>query len=140
MAKDNTLIGLAEMNPESVGAMASIEGVEVMDIRHKGKSMLHVLQQAQNAPISEHPHRIQRLDQYPAYKQEFKQVKGFLTQLAEKSNIGMENLASKKQINQYLSWYYKLNNTNLESVDLLNGWRNDIVGDALNKFAQNKFK
>lgn len=140
VAKDHTLIGLAEINPVSVGAMASIEGVEVMDIRHKGKAMLQVLKQAEEAPNEEHPKRIQRLDQYPAYKQVFKKVKAFLVSLAEQANIGMENLASKKQINQFLSWHYKLNGADLASVDLLNGWRKDIVGEQLNQFAQNNFK
>ena len=140
VAKDNTLIGLAECDPASVGAMSSIEGVEVLDIRHKGKAMLEVLSMAAEVPANEHPKRIQRLDQYPAYKQVFKHVKSFLTSIAEKSNIGMENLASKKQINQYLSCYYQLNDTMTSDVDLMNGWRKDVLGDQLDKFAQNKFK
>ncbi|WP_448246501.1 ribonuclease D [Thalassotalea agariperforans] len=140
IAKDNTLIGLAECNPSSIGAMSSIEGGEVLDIRHKGKAMLQVLAAAAKIPAAEHPKRIQRLDQYPGYKQVFKHVKSFLTNIAEQSHIGMENLASKKQINQYLSCYYQLNDTNASDVDLMNGWRKAILGDRLDKFAQNKFK
>ncbi|MGJ8693775.1 MAG: ribonuclease D [Thalassotalea sp.] len=140
IAKDHTLIGLAEMNPKSVGAMASIEGVEVNDIRHKGKAMLQVLATANKVEPELHPARIERLDQYPTYKQVFKKVKDYLTGIAKTANVGMENLASKKQINQYLSWHFKVNNTEIAQVDLLNGWRKDIVGDKLAKFAHNNFK
>ena len=69
-----------------------------------------------------------------------KKVKAFLVSLAEQANIGMENLASKKQINQFLSWHYKLNGADLASVDLMNGWRKEIVSEQLNQFAQNNFK
>lgn len=140
VAKDHTLIGLAEYNPKSVGAMASIEGVEVNDIRRKGKVMLQVLAQAEEVAVTEHPKRIDRLDQHPTYKQAFKQVKTFLTAVALEANIGMENLASKKQINQYLSWHFQLNDINDTNVDLMLGWRKNILGNKLDLFAQNKFK
>ena len=140
VAKDHTLIGLAEYNPKSVGAMASIEGVEVNDIRRKGKVMLQVLAQAEEVAVTEHPKRIDRLDQHPTYKQAFKQVKTFLTAVALEANIGMANLPSKKQINQYLSWHFQLNHNTDTNVDLMLGWRKNILGNKLDLFAQNKFK
>jgi ribonuclease D len=53
-----------------------------------------------------------------------------------------ENLASKKQINQFLSWYFKLNNAPeySQSIDVLNGWRNNLFGNKLSTFANNDFK
>ena len=140
VAKDHTLIGLAEYNPKSVGAMASIEGVEVNDIRRKGKVMLQVLAQAEEVAVTEHPKRIDRLDQHPTYKQAFKQVKTFLTAVALEANIGMENLALITEINQYLSWHFQLNDINDTNVDLMLGWRKNILGNKLDLFAQNKFK
>lgn len=142
IAKDHTLIGLAEFNPNSVGAMGSIEGVELLDVRHKGKAMLAVLIAANKVPEVEYPERIARLDQYPGYKQTFKNVKSFLANVAEQANIGMENFASKKQINHYLTWYYKLNTSSkmVNSIDLLSGWRKDILDEKLTQFADNGFK
>lgn len=140
IAKDNTLIALAQYNPKNMGEMAAIEGAEVLDIRHKGKSMLHVLQQATLVDEKEYPKRIARLDQYPGYKQAFKKLKSELNQLAQQANLGIENLASKKQMNQYLSYYYGINNITEQSVDLLNGWRKAIVSETLTTLANNKFQ
>jgi ribonuclease D len=141
IAKDHTLFGLAEKNPTSVGGMMNIEGLEINDIRHKGKAMLQVLRSAEQVDEASYPNSIVRLDQYPGYKQTFKQLKTFLISLAKQANIGMENLASKKQINHYLSWYYQINDAEKlpEKVELLTGWRQQILAGKLQSFADNGF-
>jgi len=141
IAKDHTLMALAERNPINVGAMAKIEGIEVLDVRHKGKAMLSVLKQAEQEQSCNFPNKIARLDEYPGYKQIFKQVKGFILATAEKSGLLPENLASKKQINQYLSWHFQLNDSETaeSSVDILLGWRLALFGEKLNQFAANRF-
>lgn len=142
IAKDHTLIAIAQRNPISVGAMLSIEGIEVLDIKHKGKAMLQVLNQANKVPESEYPQVIIRLDEYPAYKQIFKHVKTFVAAAAKDANLLPENLASKKQINQFLSWHFKINNAenDISAVDILNGWRLELFGEKLKAFANNNFK
>ncbi len=140
IAKDNTLIALAQNNPNNMSDMSVIEGAEVLDIRHKGKAMLNVIKQASQAPSQEHPKRIERLDQYPGYKQAFKVVKSVLTVLAEQAELKIENVASKKQINQYLSFYYHINQVDEASVDLLNGWRKAITLGPLTELANKKFQ
>lgn len=142
VAKDNTLMALAQHNPKNVGAMAGLEGAEVLDIRHKGKAMLHVLKRAEDVAVEDYPEKIVRLDEYPGYKQTYKKVKNFITLIAAESGITVENLASKKQINQFLSWHYKLNNVNnkAQSVDILLNWRKALFGDKLTAFAENDFK
>ena len=142
IAKDHTLMALALRNPISVGAMISIEGVEMLDIKHKGKAMLQVLTQANKIPESEYPEQIIRLDDYPGYKQIFKQVKSFIALAATQAKLLPENLASKKQINQFLSVHFNLNQTTEKNtiVDLLHGWRYEVVGEKLLAFAKNDFK
>lgn len=141
VAKDHTLLALAQYNPKSVGAMAGLEGAEVQDIRHKGKAMLTVLKVANQAPADTYPPRIVRLDQYPGYKQTYKRLKEFLQQIAQAHQLAMENLASKKQMNQFLSWHYKINNADKvpEQVDLIQGWRAQLLAERLTDFANNKF-
>lgn len=142
IAKDHTLFALAQINPSNVGAMSGLEGVELLDIRHKGNAMLTVLKRAgaeQNIallPI------IVRLDEYPGYKQNFKKVKNHINDLSEQTNLQTENLASKKQINQFLSWYFKLNGAenNPQMVDIMRGWRKPLFGDKLLAFVENDFK
>ncbi|MBU2871568.1 ribonuclease D [Colwellia sp. E2M01] len=137
VAKDHTLMALAQSNPASVSAMLSLEGVENQDVRHKGKAMLAVLNQANKAEISTYPEKISRLDEYPGYKQIFKKLKAFLIVAAERKGLTIENVASKKQINQFLTWQFDLNDARAsdDKVDLLTSWRYELFGEALLAFA-----
>lgn len=143
VAKDHTLMALAQSNPASVEAMLKLEGAETLDVRHKGKAMLAVLNQANKADSSSYPDKVQRLDEYPGYKQIFKNLKAFLVASAKNKNLTIENVASKKQINQYLTWQFNLNAAqegNISQVDLLSGWRNELFGDELLTFAKQGYK
>jgi len=142
IAKDHTLLALAQINPSNVRDMANIEGVESLDVRHKGNAMLAVLKRAEEESPAELPAQILRLDEYPGYKQNFKKVKSFINEISEKESLITENLASKKQINQFLSWHFKLNGAehNLHLVDIMRGWRKPLLGDKLLAFVENDFK
>ena len=142
VAKDHTLMALAQSNPNSVSAMLALEGVETLDIRHKGKAMLAVLAQADKAEVSSYPEKITRLDEYPGYKQIFKKVKTFLITACEQNGLAIENVASKKQINQFLTWQFDLNGARNSSanVELITGWRNELLGQTLLDFAQQGFE
>jgi ribonuclease D len=142
VAKDHTLMALAQSNPNSVSAMLALEGVETLDIRHKGKAMLAVLAQADKAEVSSYPKKITRLDEYPGYKQIFKKVKTFLITASEQNGLAIENVASKKQINQFLTWQFDLNGArnSSASVELITGWRNELLGQTLLDFAQQGFE
>ncbi|XQW83694.1 ribonuclease D [Thalassotalea piscium] len=141
IAKDVTLIGLAKANPKSLSAMASIEGVDRLDIRHKGKAMLAVLTMANDVDESDYPEKIIRLDEYPGYKQIFKKIKTFIADVAEKNQLTPENLASKKQINQFLTWHFKLSGECIaqEHVDILRNWRFDLFGEQLLSLSKDNF-
>ena len=142
VVKDNTLMAVAKYNPTDLGMMHGLEGAEVLDIRHHGKAMLSVLNKANEVTLVDYPDKINRLDEYPGYKQIFKSVKAFVNQEADSRGVAVENLASKKQINQFLTWYFKLNGDNLLSVnvDVLQGWRMTLFGEKLKQFAANDFK
>ena len=142
IAKDHTLMALAVYNPISVGAMIGLEGAESLDIKHKGKAMLQVLTKANKTPKEEYPEKVVRLDEYPGYKQIFKQVKILVAAIAADLNLLPENLASKKQINQFLSFHFNINSAKNDNViiDLLHAWRHDILGIKLLAFANNGFK
>jgi len=141
IAKDHTLFALAVHNPDNVGTMASLEGVEMLDVRHKGKAMLTVLQRAEQIDCGEYPEKIVRLDEHPGYKQIFKKVKGFIHEQAESADLLPENLASKKQINQFLSCHFNLNSgSGNQTVELLYGWRKALFGEKLSMFTKNNFE
>ncbi len=142
VAKDHTLMALAQSNPKNMSAMLNIEGAEALDIRHKGKAMLAVLAKAGEVTVNDYPKTIKRLDEYPGYKQIFKNVKAFLTVLSERQGLTIENVASKKQINQFLNWQLNLNGarTSETAVELLSYWRKELFGKALLEFAKQGFK
>ena len=126
--------------------MNKLDGAEVLDIRHKGKAMLAIVQEANQDQEVSYPKKIQRLDEYPGYKQIFKQVKSFISTIGEKHALTIENLASKKQINQFLTWYFDLNEAKKHSEntgvypDILIVWRKELFGKLLQEFAEKGFK
>lgn len=142
IAKDHTLLAVAQYQPSHVGAMSQLDGVETLDVRHRGKSMIRVLKDAEMADEASYPAKVSRLDEYPGYKQIFKKVKQYVTSVAEQSGITVEHLASKKQINQFLSFYFGLNGMaeKRDSVDLLINWRLPLLGEPLIAFADNNFQ
>ncbi|GAA6173522.1 ribonuclease D [Colwellia sp. KU-HH00111] len=145
VVKENTLMAVAKYNPQSLSAMNKIDGAEVLDIRHRGKDMLAVIKQASQVNEADYPQKIQRLDEYPGYKQIFKKVKDLIITIGEKHDLAIENLASKKQINQFLTWHFDLNDAKHLSretgnhPDILHGWRNELFGQSLKHFANNNF-
>lgn len=142
IAKDATLMTMAAKMPKSVGAMANMEGVDILDIRHQGKAILAILNQVRDLPSSYYPKPITRLDNYPGYKQVFKTLKLKAASLAQEHDLDVQVVAGKRQINQFLAWYWQLNEQHLhtEQVDLLNGWRKSLFAKPLIEFAQNNFK
>jgi ribonuclease D len=141
IAKDHTLIAVAQTNPETISAMNRLDGIELFDVRRNGKAMLALLKTIEPDHSDNFPDRIQRLDEYPGYKQIFQQVKSFITKVAKNSDLLPENLASRKQINQYLAWHFQLNNNAVakSSVDILLGWRFTLFGEKLTELGKNQF-
>lgn len=142
VAKDHTLMAVAQHNPDSLSVMENIDGVEMLDVRHKGKAMLAVLQQANQVDVIDYPQKIHRLDEYPGYKQIFKNVKSFLVNAAKDNGMSIENVASKKQINNFLTWQFNLNGARDSEikVELLSDWRDELFGTQLLAFAEQDFK
>ena len=149
VAKDHTLMAIAQYNPQNIEEMNKLQGAELLDIRHKGKAMLSIVKSASQTGESDYPAKITRLDEYPGYKQIFKTVKAFIVAIAEKNSLAIENLASKKQINQFLTWHFNVNDVRalnssvearLPNVDILSGWRNELFGQTLQAFVDNDFK
>ncbi|TRX57125.1 ribonuclease D [Thalassomonas sp. M1454] len=141
VAKDHTLFLIAQRNPNNVGAMAHYDGIDILDIRHKGKAMLAVVREANKLPEQQYPAHITRLDNYPGYKQIFKTFKNYVATLASEQQLDMSVVAGKKQLNQFLSWFWQLNDQHnrTHSVELLNGWRGELFADKLKAFAENGF-
>lgn len=141
VVKEQTLVFMAQFDPKSVGAMANINDIDILDIRHQGKAMLSVLRQTANNEPEQYPLPIVRLDQYPGYKGLYKKIKHLIAEVAENTGLTVEILASKKQINKFISWHLNLNDAqqNQQEVDFLQGWRFELFGQVLQKQAKEQF-
>ena len=81
--------------------------------------------------------KVTRLIDYPDYKKSAKLIKQKITKVAEKVGVPVDVFASKKQINQLLSWHWKLNEQNRSHVlipDLMTGWRSELLGETLKEW------
>lgn len=141
IAKDYSLFYIAQINPETLADMQNIEGVENLDVKHQGNAMLKVLAKASQSLEENYPQVIKRLDDFPGYKEAFKKVKAFIVKKSDEIGLLPENLASKKQINQFLSWHFSINQMqhHPERVDVLQTWREKHFGAELALLAHNKF-
>ena len=98
IAKEHTLLAIAQHMPKTMPAMVSIQGAEVLDIRHQGKAMLSVVRKALDKPVDSYPEKITRLDEYPGYKQIFKKVKAFVASTAENAGLALKIWRRKNKL------------------------------------------
>jgi ribonuclease D len=80
---------------------------------------------------------LKRLIDFPNYKQTAKDIKQKITKVAKANNIPEDVLASKKQVNQLISWNWKLTAeqkmTHIKP-DLLSSWRYGFIKEALKEW------
>ncbi|MFC5076943.1 Ribonuclease D [Vibrio thalassae] len=109
------------------------EGVDPRAIRRHGERIAAIVKHAQQLPEDEHPDKIERLMDFPGYKQVFKKLKDEVKKAAQHSGLATEFLASKKQLNQYLSWIWKYDRDPARLPDVMQGWRLELFGQNLDK-------
>ena len=70
---------------------------------------------------------------YPGYKQLFKKLKDEVKAVSQSTGLATEFLASKKQLNQLLSWVWNNERDPEHLPDVMSGWRLPILGERLDK-------
>lgn len=129
VAKDSELLALASRTPQQISDLHAIKEIHPMVIKRHGKKMLSLV--AQGLSQNDLPSKIQRLVDFSAYKQTFKAIKLLVEQVAEEHQIPKEMIASKKIINQVLSYFWIHQQQSKNPPILLNGWRNELVGKKI---------
>ncbi|CCQ10628.1 Ribonuclease D [Pseudoalteromonas luteoviolacea B = ATCC 29581] len=133
--KEHNMIEIAKRRPTSITSLRNIPGVEPMEVNRYGKDILACVEQGKAIAEHECPERLKRLVDFPEYKKALKNIKHALTDVAKKHDLPFEVLASKKQMNQIISWKWKKSDEQRrqqERPDLFQPWRSDYIGDALN--------
>ncbi len=107
------------------------EGFDIRAIRRHGERIVAMVRQAQKLSKEEWPESIDRLMDYPGYKQQFKLLKDEVKKASQASGLATEFLASKKQLNQFLSWVWKKERNPERLPDVMQGWRKELLGNKL---------
>ncbi|MGC9458688.1 ribonuclease D [Vibrio genomosp. F10] len=112
------------------------EGIDFRSVRRHGARLVSMVKSAQQTPEDEYPAPIDRLMDHPGYKQLFKHLKDEVKKTSTQSGLATEFLASKKQLNQLLSWVWKNDRDPSRLPDVMQGWRLELMGENLNKLVK----
>ena len=135
--KEHNMTEIAKRGPSSLNALRQIPGVEAIEVNRSGVDIIKCIEVAKAVPDAEHPEVLKRLIDFPTYKKVAKDIKQKMTKVSKEHNIPEDVMASKKQINQLISWNWKLTSKQKEShikPDLLSSWRYTYVKDALKEW------
>lgn len=116
---------LAKYNIKSKSVM-STEGFESMEVQRYGNRLLRIVQDVEDIPAEQYPEKIIRLVDLSGYKQVVKHIKDVVTKVEVETGLAPEFLASKKQINQLISWAWKYQKSDDKLPDMLKTWRKPL--------------
>ncbi len=136
VVREENLWAIAQQQPNSKQALASIPGINAHEVRIHGSALLAIVAKAQQVPEQDYPANIRRLNNVADYKNIVSKVKKVCAEQAEKHQLPPELLGSKKQINQLLKWCWLEQDDYVEAnlmPDLLSHWRGDILTGELAK-------
>ncbi|WP_086982807.1 ribonuclease D [Vibrio aphrogenes] len=131
IVKEANMIEICRQQMTSLKQMNEA-GFDHREIRRHGQTLLAMVQQGLKVPEQEWPQPITRLMDNPVYKQLFKTLKDVVKHASETSGLATEFLASKKQINQFITWVWVHQRHPEKLPEVMQGWRKAVVGDALN--------
>lgn len=135
--KEHNMVEIAKRKPSSLNAMRQIPDVEAMEVNRSGVEILKCITDAQSLAPHEHPEPLKRLIDFAGYKKAAKDIKQQITKVAKEHGIPEDVFASKKQINQLISWNWKLNSderAHTPKPDLLSSWRYIYIKAALQEW------
>ena len=135
--KEHNMTEIAKRGPSSLNSLRQIPGVESIEVNRSGVEILKCIEKAKAIAVDEHPQVLKRLIDFPNYKQTAKDIKQKITKVAKANAIPEDVMASKKQVNQLISWNWKLTEEQKKThikPDLLSSWRYNFIKDALKEW------
>ncbi|EOS93467.1 ribonuclease D [Erwinia tracheiphila] len=129
VVREENLWKVARFMPGTLGELDHL-GLSGQEIRLHGKTLVAMVNEANALDESQLPAALNNLIDHPGYKQIFKSLKGLVVEVAEKKGISPELLASRRQINQLLSWHWALKPCD-NRPELLDGWRGELLQNGI---------
>ncbi|OXX29231.1 ribonuclease D [Vibrio sp. V08_P9A1T1] len=135
VVKETDLLTIARLGLTSASRMID-EGADPRSIQRHSAKIIALVKAGQQTPADQYPPKIDPLMDYPGYKQLFKRLKDEVKSVSQTTGLATEFLASKKQLNQLLSWVWKKERDPAQLPDVMQSWRLPILGERLNKLVE----
>lgn len=132
VAKDATLVAIAQRRPSELASMQNIPGVNPQEIKRYGRSMLECVTRAKAMDLEACPVKVPRVTDFKDYKQSYKALRQAIAQVAKDKRVPIEMLATKKQLNQWIKWC--LNMPYATTPDFMSSWRQDLLAEVLTQW------
>lgn len=123
--KEQSLLQIAKIQPKHTASLQ--EFMHPNEVRIHGKKLLWLVEQGKAMPPENYPEPIKRLIEQADYKQTLNKLQQSLIEVTP-AGLTPELLASKRQLNQLITWLNKPNDC--DKPELLQGWRT-VYGEAL---------
>lgn len=128
--RENDLLQIARLGLSNEKRMEQ-EGIDLMALKRHGRRLSELVKRSEDIHAANYPASIVPLNDYPGYKQLFKTLKDKVKSASERSGLSPEFIASRKQINQLISYQWKTEGEGDVLPDLLQGWRFELVGQEM---------
>ena len=138
--REQSAFEIAYRLPGHKSGLFALDVVTPQEARRHCDVILDLVKTARAAPESDYPAPTHRLADIPLYKKHVAQIKAICVAAAESVNVDPTYFASKRQINQIISWYcLAFDDTRALGIepDLLVGWRGELVGAKIKVAASN---
>ena len=132
--KEAALLELAIKLPQTNQALFECHNLYSRQARLYADDLLAICRECIDLSPEQCPPKLQRLIEFSGYKQAVLVIKEMIEEVAVSHEIPVAMLASKKQINQLLEWFWFTFNEVAEQdgqVDLLSGWRYQLLAPHL---------
>ncbi|WP_261389192.1 ribonuclease D [Ferrimonas balearica] len=124
--KDAALLNLARRAPRSMAYLVKMEGLHEREIQRHGKAILRAIALAD---VDNPPEAIDPLGQDPEFRESLALARKVVQGLAEREQVALELLGSKKLVQQYVEWVWRERFG--PEPDLVQGWRGDLCVQTL---------
>ncbi|USD64520.1 ribonuclease D [Vibrio sp. SCSIO 43136] len=131
--REQHLWAIARHNLGSIKQFEEQEEFDARAVRRHGHKLVTLVKKAKQVPSEEWPAPVERLMDEPNYKQLFKLLKDEVKKVSQQTGLATEFLASKKQLNQMITWVWR-KDRDVESLpDVMQGWRKALLAEPLEK-------
>lgn len=131
---ERSILLLCQRRPSSYKSLSNIPDIHPLEIKRHGHRLLKCIEKAKAIDENDCPHKIIRVAELPQYKKMYSRLKSQIQTIADKEQLNIEFIASKRTINQYIGYHFNVTQWSQESLpELAKGWRGDLLKTPLDE-------